>query len=211
MFDGWLIGDTPVAYDFSQPVTSDITLTAHWIQGSSTWSLDPVHGPASGNTKVTLTPPVIPNIRFSQISAGNNFAVALGSDGNIYSWGSNQKGQLGRTASSSLYDPNPTPGKVDRPANVPSDFTWVQVSAGNTFALALGSDGILYSWGDNDLYELGRDGVYNLFGGDQTPRPVDKQDTIKFTRIKATANHAMAFDSLGNLYSWGWKERKSVV
>ena len=206
MFDGWLIGDTPVAYDFSQPVTSDITLTAHWIQGSSTWSLDPVHGPASGNTKVTLTPPVIPNIRFSQISAGNNFAVALGSDGNIYSWGSNQKGQLGRTASSSLYDPNPTPGKVDRPANVPSDFTWVQVSAGNTFALALGSDGILYSWGDNDLYELGRDGVYNLFGGDQTPRPVDKQDTIKFTRIKATANHAMAFDSLGNLYSWGWNE-----
>ncbi|MBI0144791.1 MULTISPECIES: RCC1 domain-containing protein [Bifidobacterium] len=206
VFDGWLIGDTPVAYDFSQPVTSDITLTAHWIQGSSTWSLDPVHGPASGNTKVTLTPPVIPNIRFSQISAGNNFAVALGSDGNIYSWGSNQKGQLGRTASSSLYDPNPTPGKVDRPANVPSDFTWVQVSAGNTFALALGSDGILYSWGDNDLYELGRDGVYNLFGGDQTPRPVDKQDTIKFTRIKATANHAMAFDSLGNLYSWGWNE-----
>ena len=206
MFDGWLIGDTPVAYDFSQPVTSDITLTAHWIQGSSTWSLDPVHGPASGNTKVTLTPPVIPNIRFSQISAGNNFAVALGSDGNIYSWGSNQKGQLGRTASSSLYDPNPTPGKVDRPANVPSDFTWVQVSAGNTFALALGSDGILYSWGDNDLYELGRDGVYNLFGGDQTPRPVDKQDTIKFTRIKAAANHAMAFDSLGNLYSWGWNE-----
>ncbi|WP_338058848.1 InlB B-repeat-containing protein [Bifidobacterium mellis] len=206
IFDGWLIGDTPVAYDFSQPVTGDITLTAHWIQGSNTWSLNPVHGPASGNTKVTLTPPVIPNIRFSQISAGNNFAVALGSDGNIYSWGSNQKGQLGRTASSSLYDPNPTPGKVDRPANVPSDFTWVQVSAGNTFALALGSDGILYSWGDNDFYELGRDGIYNLFGGDQTPRPVDKQDTIKFTRIKAAANHAMAFDSLGNLYSWGWNE-----
>ena len=195
-----------MAYDFSQPVTSDITLTAHWTKGSSTWSIDPVHGPASGNTKVTLTPPVIPNIRFSQFSAGDNFAVALGSDGNLYSWGFNQEGQLGRIASSSLYDPNPTPGKVDKPANVSSDFTWVQVSAGDTFALALGSDGILYSWGSNEFRQLGRDGVFNIFGGDRTPRPVDKQETIKFTRIKAAANHAMAFDSLGNLYSWGWNE-----
>ncbi len=32
-FDGWYLGDSK--YDFSSPVTSDITLTAHWTDGSS--------------------------------------------------------------------------------------------------------------------------------------------------------------------------------
>ena len=66
-FVGWFIGNT--AYDFTQPVTSNLTLTAHWVKGLNSWSLSPSHGPADGNTTVTLTPPAIGDIRFSQFSA----------------------------------------------------------------------------------------------------------------------------------------------
>lgn len=90
-FDGWFLGD--VAYDFSQPVADDITLTAHWTK-TSTWVMRTDRGPSSGGTSVTLTPPAPRGVKFAQISAGRNtndakldgqgaHSLAIGSDGNI--------------------------------------------------------------------------------------------------------------------------------
>ncbi|WP_033512138.1 InlB B-repeat-containing protein, partial [Bifidobacterium asteroides] len=39
LFDGWFTGN--LAYDFTQPVTADLTLTANWTKGTSAWSLSP--------------------------------------------------------------------------------------------------------------------------------------------------------------------------
>ncbi|MCT6874492.1 MAG: InlB B-repeat-containing protein, partial [Bifidobacterium sp.] len=55
LFDGWFTGNT--AYDFTQPVTGNITLTAKWTKGASSWSLSPASGPPAGGTRITLTPP----------------------------------------------------------------------------------------------------------------------------------------------------------
>ena len=45
LFDGWFTGQ--VAYDFNQPVTSNLKLTAKWTAGDGHWSLAPAHGAAS--------------------------------------------------------------------------------------------------------------------------------------------------------------------
>ena len=99
LFDGWFTGQ--VAYDFSRPVTTDLTLTAKWTESqNSTWSISPDKGSQLGRESTTITPPdTSRGIRFSQISGGKDysscFSLAVGSDGNAYAWGNNKNGQLG--------------------------------------------------------------------------------------------------------------------
>ncbi|MCT8158372.1 RCC1 domain-containing protein [Bifidobacterium polysaccharolyticum] len=200
LFDGWFTkdakGDSNVAYDFNQPVTTDFTLTAHWTKGTSSWSISPTSGPAAGGDKTILTTPTKPDIRFSHISSGSNFILALGSDGNLYSWGSNCDGELGRDTSST---PNSIPGLVTAPDGV----RFTQTSGGLGLSLALGSDGNIYSWGYNSEGQLGRD----TSSKDSTPadRPglVAPPAGVRFTQVSAGFTHSFAFGSDGNLYSWG--------
>lgn len=145
LFDAWFQGD--VAYDFSQPVTSSITLTARWTStDSQRWTISPSQGPAAGNTKTALTPPKPRGIRFSQISSGRRHTLAIGSDGNLYAWGQNYYGQLGDGTTTDRNEPV----RVDKPEGAPEGFTWKQASAGYAFSLALGSGGNLYSWDSNE-------------------------------------------------------------
>ncbi|MCP8614532.1 InlB B-repeat-containing protein, partial [Bifidobacterium asteroides] len=93
LFDGWFQDN--IAYDFTQPVTGSTTLTARWTSTDTQhWTISPSQGPAAGGTKTTLTPPAQRGIRFSQISLGYIHSAAIGSDGNLYTWGNNQYGQL---------------------------------------------------------------------------------------------------------------------
>ena len=184
LFNGWFTGNT--AYDFSQPVTGSITLTAKWTRITSSWSLKPTSGPAEGGTRITLTTPTTSDIRLSHISAGTEASQAIGSDGNVYGWG-----RL------SFTQPSDRPGIVTPPTGV----SFTQISGGLGFALALGSDGNLYSWG-SDLYgEMGRgDVTYSP----QLGKVIMPTDGTKFTQFSAGFVHSLAIGSDGNLYSWGY-------
>ncbi len=192
LFNGWFTGNT--AYDFSQPVTGNITLTAKWTRITSSWSLSPTSGPAEGGTRITLTPPTTSDIRFSHIDTGQDFALAMGSDGNLYTWGST--GSLGR-------DTKITPG--DRPgiATPPEEGVhFTQTSGGLGHLLALGSDGNLYSGGYNYSGQIG-DGTNTNFYNNALKKAIMPADGTKFTRISAGFIHSLAIGSDGNLYSWG--------
>ena len=140
VFDGWFNEDTPLAYDFNQPVTTDrLTLKAHWTKGNDTWNMTPDHGTTQGGDTITLTPPAPRGIRFTQVSTGYSHSLAIGSDGNLYTWGDNQYGELGRATNTGTTNPNPVPGRADPPATGPAVPTGVvfggaagTVPAGNT-------------------------------------------------------------------------------
>ena len=194
LFNGWFTGNTAVAYDFSQPVTGSITLTAKWTRITSSWSLSPTSGPAEGGTRITLTTPTTSDIRFSHIETGKDFALAMGSDGNLYTWGNSEYGKLGRDTSTTPAD---RPGIVTPPTGV----SFTQTSAGLGFALALGSDGNLYSWGDNTNGQLGRNTSATPAG--QPGKVTMPAGVRQFTQISAGYAHSLALGSDGNLYSWG--------
>ena len=197
LFDGWFIGQ--VAYDFNQPVTSNLKLTAKWTTGDGHWSLAPAHGAISGGTTVTVTPPATRGIKFSQITSGSTQSLALGSDGNIYSWGKNAYGQQGDGTNID----HQAPIKVAKPANVPAGFIFTKVDAGDHSALAMGSDGNLYTWGFNASGQLGDGTTENR----NRPAPVKKPDGAApgFTWKQANTrwDHTVALGSDGNLYAWG--------
>ena len=194
-FLGWFNGN--VAYDFNQPVTEDLTLTAHWAEGSDSWSLSPSHGPTVGNTAATITPPVVGDIRFSQQSSGRDFSLAIDSNGKLYSWGDNSKGQLGRDPTASA--PANRPGRV----NLPDDVYIAQASAGPDFSIAIDRTGALYTWGNNSNGQLGR-----TLEGLSTAEPAevgipDKSLKVGFVQVSAGQSHVLALTENGRIYSWG--------
>ncbi|WP_445339869.1 RCC1 domain-containing protein [Bifidobacterium sp. ESL0825] len=95
-------------------------------------------------------------LQAAQIIAGFNHSLALGSDGYTYAWGWNNYGQLGNTTTRD----SSVPVRVRNPAN-PTDTSKglkaVQLSAGEYYSLALGSDGNAYTWGANGNGQLGND------------------------------------------------------
>ena len=207
-FYGWFIGK--VAYDFSKPVTKDLRLTAHW--SSNKWTISPDTGSQIGGERTTITPPTNTNgIKFNQISSSNtgSFSLAVGSDGNAYAWGDNTYGQLGDgTAKNSRY----TPVMVQKPdrktyPDLPTNFTYVQVSAGGRHSIALGSDGYAYAWGYNSSGQLGN----NTKTDSHVPvrvrdpgSPTDESRGLKAIQVSAGYWHSLALGSDGYAYSCGY-------
>ena len=81
-----------------------------------------------------------------QVAAGGGHGLALRSDGTVWAWGDNRAGQLGRGTTSNH---EVAPARVSGLAGV------TKISAGDDFALALGSDGTVSAWGDNRRGQLG--------------------------------------------------------
>ncbi|WP_332460943.1 InlB B-repeat-containing protein [Bifidobacterium apousia] len=210
-FDGWFIDG--VAYDFSKPIDKDLTLTAKWTPAgrNSTWSISPGKGSQLGRESTTITPPdTSRGIRFNQISGSKDtsyaFSLAVGSDGNAYAWGSNGSGQLGDGTITSRHAPVrvKTPDRNTYP-DLPADFTYLQVSAGGSYSLALGSDGNAYAWGNNTNGQLGN-GTTSY--RQTTPVKVGKLAGVPtdfaYVQVSAGWTHSLALGSDGNAYAWGY-------
>ncbi|WP_232342915.1 InlB B-repeat-containing protein [Bifidobacterium choladohabitans] len=204
LFDGWFTkdagNDSKIAYDFSQPVTGNITLVAHWTRMDTRWALNPDKGNVLGGQHVTITPPAINRgIRFSQASAGGSFSIGVASDGNAYAWGNNQYGQLAqKPADASMQK---TPVRIPLPDGADSGFTYTQVAAGDSHVLAIGSDGIVYSWGRNDHGQLGDGTATDRY----KPQPVKDTSGQPFKAVQVSAGVAdsAAIDDKGHVYTWG--------
>ena len=203
LFDGWFLNE--VAYDFADPVVSDMTLAAHWTKGDGSWSTDRKQGATTGGDNVILTPPAARGIKFSQVSGGDAFSLALGSDGALYSWGSNAKGQLGIGSAgskdnSALRD---TPTRVTAPQGV----RFIAVSAGGLHSLALDSSGQAWAWGMDGSGQLGdgRNGSSTTDDSVKSTAPIKVQmpKGVRFTRIAAGYYHSLALDEQGGVWAWG--------
>ena len=201
-FDGWFVkdadGSSRVAYDFSKPVTSPLTLVAHWTH-SARMTVDPAGNPSTGGYQVSITPPPQRGIRFAQVSTGKNHSLAVGSDGNAYAWGSNSNGQLGNGTT----DSSKVPVLVRKPADADEDFTYTQVSAGYGFSLAVGSDGNAYAWGSNSNGQLGNGTTDSSKVPVLVRKPADADEDFTYTQVSAGGYHSLAIGKNHQVYAWG--------
>ena len=212
LFDGWFIkasdGSSDVAYDFGKPVTSPLTLVAHWTR-SSPMTVSPTISPSTGGYQVTITPPSQRGIRFAQVSTGKNHSLAVGSDGNAYAWGNNSTGQLGNGSK----DSSKTPIQVKKPDNVADkdSFAYIQVSAGYGFSLALGSDGNAYAWGNNSTGQLGNGSKDSSTTPIQVQKPSDAGTDFSYIQVSAGGYHSLAIGKDHQVYAWGDRSRGGQV
>ncbi|MDR1117168.1 MAG: hypothetical protein LBL09_02850 [Oscillospiraceae bacterium] len=81
------------------------------------------------------------------ITAGAHFMTCVDSDGAVWTWGQNDKGQLGRNTEASF---DPAPGMAEGLEGI------IGVSSGLNHSVALKKDGSVLTWGANDSGQLGR-------------------------------------------------------
>jgi len=125
--------------------------------------------------------------KFTQASAGWQFALALDTFGNVWSFGDNYKGQLGLGHTRSQY----IPVIIPRLSNI------TQISTGCQFAIVLDSCGNLWSFGANDFGELGLGSTE----AERDPRLVSVD--ARFVQISSGWNHNLVLDTFGRVWSFG--------
>jgi large repetitive protein len=79
------------------------------------------------------------------VSAGGKHTLFLSDEGEVYSTGANDFGQLGYETASHVAEPF----KVESPAKA------VQIGAGLMHSVFLSTEGTVYSFGDNKFGQLG--------------------------------------------------------
>ena len=144
----WRYGDVRTSNDLTQvaaglvhalAVRSDGTV---WAGGLNAWG-----ELGDGSTTDRSEPVQVAGLTgITQVAAGAFFSLALRSDGMVWAWGDNRNGQLGRKT---VTDHEVTPARVAVLNHV------TKISAGNDFALALRSDGIVFAWGHGQRGQLG--------------------------------------------------------
>lgn len=131
--------------------------------------------------------------RFTSISAGTGFTLAIANDGETYAWGVGGYGQLG------IGD---EPGNQNTPVRVltPDGVRFIEVSAGDAHSLAIGDDGKTYAWGSGASGRLGN----NTSSGNQyVPVEVQVAGDTRLVQISAGGQHSLAIGEDGYIYSWG--------
>ncbi|WP_175428390.1 FIVAR domain-containing protein [Bacillus solimangrovi] len=132
-----------------------------------------------------------------KISLGNFHSVALASDGTVYTWGSNEYGQLG-DGNIGWGMEQVSPIAISMPGGV----TIEQVSAGGFHTIALASDGTVYTWGYNEYGQLG-DGNSGEGTNQSSPTAIQMPRGVKFEQVSAGFDHTVALASDGRVYTWG--------
>jgi alpha-tubulin suppressor-like RCC1 family protein len=145
--------------------------------------------------------------RIRTISAGSFGALALDSDGYVWSWGSNREGALG--IGSSDFDPHPLPQHVlidggDFLDNV------TKIICGSLFNLAQRADSSIWAWGANGDGQLGNDTTLSSYFANPVLDSTGIASLGGVVAIAATGTgvfgimgHSLALDSEGKFWSWG--------
>ncbi|MDD4369443.1 MAG: fibronectin type III domain-containing protein, partial [Oscillospiraceae bacterium] len=114
--------------------------------------------------------------------------VAIKSDGSLWAWGANSKGELGD--GSTDFKKVPTQIGTEQ---------WTLVSAGTKFTVAMKADGSLWAWGWNNVGQLGDGTVADK----NVPTRVG---SATWLAAAAGDNHVVAIKSGGSLWAWGGNE-----
>jgi len=171
------------------------------VAGNATYSaLDPgqlwnVGSNSSGqlgqNNRTQYSSPVqVPGTNWLSVSSGSSLVLALKTDNTLWAWGSNEVGELGQN--------QPNNSHLSSPVQVPGT-TWSKNAVIGYGQAAVKTDGTLWTWGRNNVGQLGRNtrDTSNHASPEQVPGTT--WDNIHSVRDKGY----IATKTDGTLWTWG--------
>lgn len=122
---------------------------------------------------------------WTQIHAAENHSLGIRSDGTLWSWGSNNEGQLG------LFNGSPV--------QIGSATDWAEITLGqdNVFAVGVKTGGSIWSWGLNNLGQLGLNDTATRTS------PVQIGALTDWSKVSSGRQYTIAIKTDGSLWSWG--------
>ena len=158
-----------------------------------TWGISGSDGTLGVNDTITRSTPVTTFLggnNWKQVSCGGGHIAAIKTDGSLWTWGANNSGQLGINNLINRSTPVTT---------LLGGFNWKQVSCGNSYTIAIKTDGSLWGWGNNGAGPLG-------IGNTQSrsiPTQVGIDTDWKQVFCGNGGNHTIAIKTDGSLWGWG--------
>lgn len=170
--------------------------------------------------------------RVVQLACGGMHTIALTDDNKIVTWGNNDKGALGRDTSwdgglrdiSADNDNNDDSDSGDEPLNMlestpthipeqwlPQHVKFTCVNAGDSCSFAVTDTGLVYGWGtflDSEAHEMFIQAGKTRVQRCDTPMLIPGLSNIK--SVVCGANHALALDGSGKVWSWGVNEQQQL-
>ena len=128
-------------------------------------------------------------VQIKQVAMGRQHTIALSEDGDVYTWGWNNSGQLGNGTTTS----SNTPVQIQIGEGVQVS----RVYADDYTSAALTTDGQLYVWGKNDCGQFGDGSVTNS----STPVKVELSNSVKEFVLYDSSCMVCLED--GTVWAWG--------
>jgi len=125
---------------------------------------------------------------WSKASAGSTGEAnsAIKTDGTLWTWGFNNKGQLGLGDTISR----------SSPVQVGTGTDWAQIAIGD-FAAAIKTDGTLYAWGYGYYGNLGQGNTTSYSS------PVQIGALTTWSKVTTGNGHCLALKTDGTIWAWG--------
>lgn len=152
----------------------------------------------TSSKKETFTVAVT-KIAVKQISAGFGINAVLLEDGTVWTWGGNDKGQLGIGNNINQFTPTQVSGINDIKQISVSDS-----SANGGYMLALKNDGTVWGWGGSLSWQLGA-----RIDAQLTPMQIQGMDDVK--QVIAGNYESIAVKNDGTVWTWGNSNRTKPV
>jgi len=141
----------------------------------------------------------VQNLRFQAIAAGYDHSLAIDTNGNLWSWGSNSYGQLGDNS----YNDSLVPINLSTLGGSSVQNIQFNSIAAYYHSLAIDVNGNLWTWGSNANGQLGNnsytESVVPINLSILAGNPVQN---VQFNSV-AASDHSLAIDVNGNLWAWG--------
>jgi alpha-tubulin suppressor-like RCC1 family protein len=146
-----------------------------------------------GSTAGHTTPAQVAGADISNIqavAAGYKYTIALRGDGTIWTWGYNNKGQLGNNTQTDGYTPQQVAAL--------SGSVMVSIAAGYDHALSVRNDGTVWAWGNNDNGQLGNNTTTDSLV------PVQVSNLVTALNVSAGNLYSLVLLKDGSVRAWGY-------